>query len=59
VREIPELTRATKIPKILTYGIGVIALRWTVAPILDVRLKFGLTESENTLGLRKTDRGLV
>jgi len=50
---------ATKIPETPANTTGLIALNGSVVPVLDMRLKFGPTESENTVGLRKGDRGRV
>jgi purine-binding chemotaxis protein CheW len=49
VREILEFTTVTKVPKTPDYMKGVINLRGSVVPVLDMRLKFGLTETEKTV----------
>jgi purine-binding chemotaxis protein CheW len=49
VREILEFTTVTKVPKTPDYMRGVINLRGSVVPVLDMRLKFGLTETEKTV----------
>ncbi len=49
VREILEFTTVTKVPKTPDYMRGVINLRGSVVPVLDMRLKFGLTEIEKTV----------
>jgi purine-binding chemotaxis protein CheW len=49
VREILEFTTVTKVPKTPDYMRGVINLRGSVVPVLDMRLKFGLTETESTI----------
>jgi purine-binding chemotaxis protein CheW len=49
VREILELTNVTKVPKTPDFMIGVINLRGSVVPVLDMRLKFGLTRTDNTI----------
>jgi purine-binding chemotaxis protein CheW len=49
VREILELTNVTKVPKTPDFMIGVINLRGSVVPVLDMRVKFGLTRTEHTI----------
>jgi purine-binding chemotaxis protein CheW len=49
VREILEFTTVTKVPKTPDYMRGVINLRGSVVPVLDMRLKFGLTRTEKTV----------
>jgi purine-binding chemotaxis protein CheW len=49
VREILEFTTVTKVPKTPDYMRGVINLRGSVVPVLDMRLKFGLTRTEKTI----------
>ncbi len=49
VREILEVTTVTKVPKTPDYMRGVINLRGSVVPVLDMRLKFGLTRTEKTV----------
>lgn len=49
VREILELCPITKIPRAPDYMQGVINLRGKVLPVLDTRVQFGLTASENNL----------
>ena len=46
VREILEFTAITKVPKTPEYMRGVINLRGSVVPVLDMRLKFGLEEAK-------------
>lgn len=46
VREILEFTTITKVPKTPEYMRGVINLRGSVVPVLDMRLKFGMTKTE-------------
>jgi purine-binding chemotaxis protein CheW len=46
VREILEVVNITKVPKTPDYMIGVINLRGSVVPVLDMRLKFGLTRTD-------------
>jgi purine-binding chemotaxis protein CheW len=49
VREILEFNTVTKVPKTPDYMRGVINLRGSVVPVLDMRLKFGLAETEKTV----------
>jgi len=49
VREILEFTTVTKVPKTPRYMRGVINLRGSVVPVLDMRLKFGLTRTEKSI----------
>jgi len=49
VREILEFNSVTKVPKTPDFMRGVINLRGSVVPVLDMRLKFGLTETERTV----------
>lgn len=49
VREILEFTTVTKVPGTPDYMRGVINLRGSVVPVLDMRLKFGLTQTERTV----------
>ena len=49
VREILEFTAVTKVPGTPDYMRGVINLRGSVVPVLDMRLKFGLTQTERTV----------
>jgi purine-binding chemotaxis protein CheW len=49
VREILEFTTVTKVPKTPDFMRGVINLRGNVVPVLDMRLKFGLTKTEKTV----------
>ncbi len=49
VREILEFTTVTKVPKTPDYMRGAINLRGSVVPVFDMRLKFGLPESEKTV----------
>ena len=48
-REILEFTTVTKVPKTPEFMRGVINLRGSVVPVLDMRLKFGLTITEKTV----------
>jgi purine-binding chemotaxis protein CheW len=49
VREILEFTSVTKVPRTPEYMSGVINLRGSVVPVLDMRLKFGLAKTEKTV----------
>ncbi len=49
VINILEMSSITKIPKSPEYMKGVINLRGTVLPVVDLRLKFGLPEKEATV----------
>ena len=49
VREILEFTTVTKVPKNPSYMRGVINLRGSVVPVLDMRLKFGMSITEKTV----------
>lgn len=48
VLNILEMTKVTKVPKAPEYMKGVINLRGQVLPLVDTRLKFGMTETEYT-----------
>lgn len=49
VREILDFTTITKIPRTPEFMRGVINLRGSVVPVVDMRLKFGLTQTERTV----------
>lgn len=49
VREILEITNITKVPQTPEFMRGVINLRGSVVPVIDMRLKFGMTETERTV----------
>ena len=49
VREILEFTKVTKVPKTPEYMRGVIHLRGSVVPILDMRQKFGMESTDKTI----------
>ena len=49
VREILEYTSVTKVPQTLDFMRGVINLRGSVVPVIDLRLKFGMTATEQTV----------
>ena len=48
ILSILELTKITRIPRTPDFIRGVINLRGAVLPIIDIRLKFGLTQTEFT-----------
>ena len=48
VLNILEMTKITKVPKAPDYMKGVINLRGAVLPLIDTRIKFGLTATEFT-----------
>ena len=49
VREILEYTSVTKVPRTPDFMRGVINLRGSVVPVVDLRLKFGMTATEQTV----------
>jgi purine-binding chemotaxis protein CheW len=49
VREVLDLTSTTKVPQTPDYMRGVINLRGSVVPVVDLRLKFGMTMAEQTV----------
>lgn len=49
VREILEYTPITKVPRTPDYMRGVINVRGSVVPVLDLRLKFGMTATEQSI----------
>ncbi|HNX65318.1 MAG TPA: chemotaxis protein CheW, partial [Bacteroidales bacterium] len=49
VLNILEMSKITRIPKAPEYLKGVINLRGTVLPVVDLRIKFGLPEKEATV----------
>jgi purine-binding chemotaxis protein CheW len=48
VLNILEMTRITEVPKAPDYMKGVINLRGTVLPVIDTRIKFGMSPTEYT-----------
>ena len=52
VREILDSTRITKIPRAPEFMRGVINVRGGVVPVVDMRLKFGMPNVENTSNTR-------
>ena len=49
VREVLEFSKVTKVPQTPEMMIGVINLRGSVVPIIDLRLKFGMKKGEKTV----------
>jgi purine-binding chemotaxis protein CheW len=49
VREILEVSGITRVPQTPLYMRGVINLRGSVVPVMDLRLKFGMSETEQTI----------
>lgn len=49
VREVLEFTNVTKVPRMPPFMKGVINLRGSVVPVIDLRLKFGLDAAEQTI----------
>jgi len=49
VREILEYTSVTRVPKTQNYMRGVINLRGSVVPVVDMRVLFGLAEADATV----------
>ena len=49
VKEVLDFTEITKIPQTPEFMKGVINLRGGVVPVVDMRLKFGMSETERTV----------
>jgi len=49
VREVLDFTAVTKVPRTPEFMRGVINLRGNVVPVVDMRLKFGMTKTEKTV----------
>lgn len=49
VREVLDFTTVTKVPRTPEFMRGVINLRGSVVPIVDMRLKFGMSKTEKTV----------
>ncbi|MBJ6750602.1 chemotaxis protein CheW [Geomonas anaerohicana] len=49
VREVLDFTSITKVPQTPDYMRGVINLRGSVVPVVDLRLKFGMAMAEQTV----------
>ena len=49
VREVLDFTSITKVPRTPEFMRGVINLRGSVVPVVDLRLKFGMAKTEKTV----------
>jgi purine-binding chemotaxis protein CheW len=49
VREVLDFTAVTKVPQTPDFMRGVINLRGNVVPVVDMRLKFGMSQTEKTV----------
>jgi len=49
VREVLEYSKVTKVPRTPDYMRGVINLRGRVVPVLDLKLRFGMSRTEQTV----------
>jgi purine-binding chemotaxis protein CheW len=49
VREVLEYSKVTKVPRTPDYMRGVINLRGRVVPVLDLKLRFGMNRTEQTV----------
>jgi len=49
VREVLDFTTVTKVPRTPAFMRGVINLRGSVVPVVDLRLKFGMAQTEKTV----------
>ena len=49
VREVLDFTSVTRVPQTPSYMRGVINLRGSVVPVMDLRLKFGMARTEKTV----------
>jgi len=49
VREVLDFTMITKVPQTQDFMLGVINLRGSVVPVIDMRLKFGMSRTEATV----------
>ena len=49
VREVLDFAAITKVPRTPEFMRGVINLRGSVVPVVDLRLKFGMTKTEKTV----------
>jgi purine-binding chemotaxis protein CheW len=52
VREVLDFSTITKVPRAPEFMRGVINVRGSVVPVIDLRRKFGLTKTEKTLDTR-------
>ncbi len=49
VREVLDITAITRVPRMPEFMLGVINLRGSVAPVVDLRLRFGMPAVEKTV----------
>ncbi|MCX8083513.1 MAG: chemotaxis protein CheW [Calditerrivibrio sp.] len=49
VKEVLDYIKITKVPRTPDYMLGVINLRGNVAPVVDLKMKFGMPPSEKTV----------
>lgn len=49
IREVLDFTTVTKVPKTPDFMKGVINLRGSVVPVMDMKLKFGMSETKKTV----------
>lgn len=49
IREILDFTTVTKVPRTPSFMRGVINLRGNVVPVIDMKLKFGMSDTEKTV----------
>ncbi len=49
VREVLDYTRITHVPRMPDFILGVINLRGSVVPVVDMRLKFDMAKGDNTV----------
>lgn len=52
VREILDMTEITRIPKMPEYMRGMVNVRGSAVPVVDMKLKFGMEATEQTLNTR-------
>lgn len=52
VREVLDICTITRVPRTPRFMRGVINLRGTVIPVIDLRSKFGMTDTESTIDAR-------
>ncbi len=52
VREVLEVSHITKVPTAPDYMRGVVNVRGQAVPVVDLRLRFGLTRAEDTVNTR-------
>ena len=52
VREVLDFTKITKVPQTPGFMRGVINLRGSVVPVVDLNMKFGMDETKKTVNTR-------